>query len=158
MGRYDRKHPAAVKAAVVYAVEELGLTAKQVAALAAAGELRAARSPNRLEAFKIADSTVKNYVHLARRRGRRAQQNGAADREQPPDTAIPPDLADPEPEPKPGGLLDRLVKQENEYERAHAEGLECECPEPDPSVYLLTHGRICHGCNRPTTATPINAR
>jgi hypothetical protein len=62
MGRHDRKHSKAMRAAVVYAVEEVRLTPNQVVALAAAGELKAAGGRNRLEAFEIADSTIKHYV------------------------------------------------------------------------------------------------
>jgi hypothetical protein len=159
MGRHDRKHSRAMRDACVYAVEEQGMAAHQVVTLAAAGQLK---QPNgrRLPPFEIAESTVKTYAQHARRRqrerDRRAQTNGALE----PTSSRPP--RSPAPQGRPRARARHPARParegENDYEHAHANGLECECPQPDPSVYNLTHGRVCHRCHRPTTARPVDAR
>lgn len=156
MGRHNRNHSKAMRAAVVYAVEEMGLTPKQVVALAAAGELKAAGGRNRLEAFEIADSTVKHYIYLARRRDCRATSNGGMEHEheheQPPDGGVPPRQDDPEPEPS---SFMRMLMHGEERDQAIAEGRVCACPDPEPSEYDYarafngTDRRVCHGCFAP---------
>jgi hypothetical protein len=155
MGRLDNKHSKEARAAVVYAVIEQQMTSAQVVALAAAGELK--HNGRRLPAFRIAPSTVRNYTYLHR-----------SDR--PPQTSeneTPAAETGPVEDPKEPTLLDRLVDEATEYEDALAKGLECECAEPDPSVYLMPwrphdepgpQTRVCHSCYRPTAAKRVDHR
>ena len=106
----NRKHSAAHKAAVVHAVLELGMTYKQAAALARAGELKVAGSRKRMGAFEIADSTVKGYVHRHRRKGLRAQTADEPADDKPADDA-PPQHDD---GPEPGSFLDSLPDEQEE--------------------------------------------
>jgi hypothetical protein len=56
---------------------------------------------------------------------------------------------------KPSPLLDRLVKEANDYLAAVDAGLRCECPEPDLAGYgYRDHAPICRHCHRPARETP----
>lgn len=68
MGRNDRKHSSDAKAAVAHAMNVQDMTAEQIVALAAAGKLKAPGRRDRCRPFEIAESTVKEYARLARRR------------------------------------------------------------------------------------------
>jgi hypothetical protein len=147
VGRHDRKHSDALKAAVVAAYEEQGLTAEQIITLAAAGQLRAAGKRERLRPVEIAESTIRNYVHLHRRRLRRTASNGAHDLED--DGPVPNEQVTVLDEPDTDTLLGELLGSEADFEQAVAEGRTCHCDDPAPHKYAWRDHTQCLRCREP---------
>jgi hypothetical protein len=159
----DRKHGPAAKAAVAHAINVQGMTAEQVVILAAAGKLKVPGRRERCRPFPIAQSTVKEYARLARRR-MQAKTNGH--HEDAPAVALavrdatvsgrePEHRPDPWKDPNLDPRLRALVERIEDYNRALAEGERCECDGPQPSPYDTVwkpEGELveCMQCNLPT--------
>ena len=161
MGRYDRKHSKAMRAAVVYAVEEIGLTPKQVVALAAPKELKAAGSRNawrRSTSPTARSSTTSTSPAGATAAPRPTAASSTITSSRPPRH---PPQEDPESDQPSEWMRSRILEMEEEHrltdEAQAAPTATCRCPQPNPGAAKLGPcGPTAH-C-RPRTLAPRPGR